>query len=316
MKPRKRILKDDSTSKSSSYGKNPSYTKPKSEAKAAPSTFAKPKSADKPAFGKPKFEKPAKAVSKDKGVIRKDPFQPVRLNKYIAQSGYCARRKADEYIEQGKVWVNGKIVKELGTKVLPSDEIVIAGKPLRPQNLYYILLNKPKGTVTTTADEKGRKTVMDLVETAVPEGIRIFPVGRLDRDTTGVLLFTNDGELATRLMHPSFQIEKIYQVTTADEVDFEVLEAMVEKGVLLEEGLAKVAFAAYTDEEDHRKIGLVLHEGKNRQVRRMFEALKHEVVLLQRTHYGELNLKRLKRGEYRSLNEKEIRSLRKSVKLH
>lgn len=300
MRPRKRILKEEPTRKVQFSPKPKKSDKPKLETEKKPL-----KSAGK-----------SKKSAAPKGVVRKDPFEPVRLNKYIAQSGYCARRKADEYIEQGKVKVNGEVVNELGIKVLPSDEITINGKPLRRQHLYYVLLNKPKGTVTTTSDEKGRKTVMDLVEDAVPEGIRIFPVGRLDRDTTGVLLFTNDGELATRLMHPSFKVEKIYQVTTSSPVEFDVLEKMVEQGVMLEEGLAKVAFAAFTDDEDHRKVGLVLHEGKNRQVRRMFTALKHEVVQLQRTHYGDLNLKGLKRGQYRILNDKEIKSLRKLVKLH
>ncbi|MBN8588592.1 MAG: rRNA pseudouridine synthase [Rhodothermia bacterium] len=240
--------------------------------------------------------------------------EAMRLNRFLAVAGVASRRKADEIIAEGFVTVNGELVREMGTLVQPGDIVVMNGKTLTPQHYRYILLNKPENTITTVEDDRGRKTVLDLV--ALPENneIRIYPVGRLDRDTVGALLLTNDGELANRLMHPRYQIEKYYLVEADKSVKPSTLETFKE-GIMLEEGLAKMDDADYVALPDRTKIGVKLHEGKNRQIRRMFEAAGHEVKYLERVRYAGLTTEGLRRGKWRNLTPSEVRQIRRSVKL-
>ena len=234
----------------------------------------------------------------------------IRINKFIAESGLCSRRKADEYIAQGVVKVNGVVVKELGVKVRASDDVTVNGDPVSYYNKnVYILLNKPKDVVTTTADELGRKTVLDIVKRRE----RIFPIGRLDRNTTGVLLLTNDGELSHRLSHPSYQIEKLYNVTLDKKLNFDHAKNIAE-GVELEDGRTAPCFV-FIEPTDHTKAKLVLHEGKYREVRRMFEHFGYIVKKLDRKEYAGLSNIGMKRGEYRFLTTKEINELKKKVGL-
>lgn len=229
-----------------------------------------------------------------------------RLNRYISNSGVCSRREADTLIAKGEISVNGKVIKELGFKVRSNDEVKFKGKILRKEKPVYVLLNKPKDFITTTNDPQGRKTVMDLVAKATTE--RIYPVGRLDRHTTGLLLFTNDGEMAKKLSHPSYEVQKIYRVQLDKpfaEEDLEKLKA----GLTLEDGFAKVDNAAILS-PDGFSIGVELHIGKNRIVRRMFAHLGYEVVRLDRTVYAGLTKETLGRGQWRLLNEREIIRLR------
>ncbi|WP_291910893.1 pseudouridine synthase [Chitinophaga sp. CB10] len=227
------------------------------------------------------------------------------LNKFIAHSGICSRRKAVDYIREGKVSVNGEIVKEPATKVTAKDNVALLDKKLTIQkNLVYILLNKPKGYITTTDDPEGRRTVMDLIEDAVEEE-RVYPVGRLDRNTSGLLLLTNDGELAQKLAHPKHNIKKIYQV----ELDKPLSKADSEKivaGLTLEDGVAFVDALGYIDPKDKRQIGIEIHSGKNRIVRRIFEHLEYNVEKLDRVMYAGLTKKNLGRGQWRFLTEKEV----------
>lgn len=224
------------------------------------------------------------------------------LNKYIAHSGECSRRDAAEYVKQGKVKVNGELIIEPGYRVEPGDTVSLLGKKLTPQRgLVYVLLNKPKGFITTTEDPEERKTVMDLVANAGEE--RLFPIGRLDRNTTGVLLLTNDGSLAHKLSHPSYNIKKIYQVTLNKNLtrgDYE----KISKGIELEDGPAPVDAIAYL--ENRNEVGLEIHNGKNRIVRRIFESLGYEVEKLDRVMYAGLTKKNVARGKWRFLTEREI----------
>jgi 23S rRNA pseudouridine2605 synthase len=229
-----------------------------------------------------------------------------RLNRYISNSGVCSRREADTLIARGEISINEKIVKELGFKVRPSDEVKYKGKVLRKEKPVYVLLNKPKDFITTTSDPQGRKTVMDLVKKATTE--RIYPVGRLDRQTTGLLLFTNDGEMAKQLSHPSYEVQKIYRVELNKPFEEEDLEKL-KVGLELEDGLAKVDNAAILS-PDGFSIGVELHIGKNRIVRRMFNHLGYEVIRLDRTVYAGLTKETLGRGQWRLLNEREIIRLR------
>lgn len=232
--------------------------------------------------------------------------KPERLNKVIANSGICSRREADQLILDGKIKVNGKVVTELGLKIMPSDKVYYNNKLLRKEKLVYVLLNKPKDFITTTKDEKDRKTVMQLVRKACEE--RIYPVGRLDRNTTGILLFTNDGALAKRLTHPSHNVKKIYQV----ELDKAITEDDFNKivsGVELEDGLAQVDDLAVLS-PDKRALGIEIHSGKNRIVRRIFESLNYEVTKLDRVVFAGLDKKDLPRGKWRFLTEKELIQLK------
>ena len=226
----------------------------------------------------------------------------IRLNKYIANSGICSRREADDLISSGQVTVNGTVIKEMGYKVKKSDRVVFEGKRINPEKPVYVLLNKPKDFITTTDDPMERKTVMKLVENACEE--RIFPVGRLDRNTTGLLLFTNDGEMAAKLSHPSNEIKKIYQVTLDNPLTKKDEEAILE-GITLEDGEAKVDDMQVLS-ADRKILGLEIHIGRNRIVRRIFAHFGYEVVGLDRVMYAGLDKKDLKRGHYRFLSEKEV----------
>jgi len=230
------------------------------------------------------------------------------LNKFIAHCGVCARRDAAEMVKIGKVKVNGKLITEPGFKVTQKDEVVVNGKKVFvTKNLIYILLNKPKDYITTTNDPHERKTVMDLVSRATNE--RVYPVGRLDRNTSGVLLFTNDGELAQKLTHPSNQIKKIYAVTLNKPLEKNHFDEIL-KGVMLEDGLASVDVLAYADLKDKTQIGVEIHSGRNRIVRRIFEHLGYDVRGLDRVMFAGLTKKNVERGKWRFLNEKEVRDLK------
>lgn len=238
----------------------------------------------------------------------------MRLNRFIGRSGYCSRRQADDLIAKGLVKVNGEVVTELGTKVHPGDVVEANGQVLTRSSLVYILLNKPADVITTTRDERGRKTVLDLVTLEAGEGEGLFPVGRLDRHTTGVLLLTNDGELANRLMHPRYEMEKLYLVTTKNPVKPHEL-AQLRDGLELEDGPAHADQVTYAHSEQKTQIGLSIHEGRNRQIRRMMEALGHEVAALERVRYAGLTASGVRRGKWRHLQTHEIRKLKKLVKL-
>lgn len=232
----------------------------------------------------------------------------VRLNKFIANSGICSRREADEYISAGLVTVNGEVVTEMGVKVNPAqDDVRFNGERLRGEKKVYVLLNKPKDFVTTTSDPHAEKNVMQLISREMcPE--RIFPVGRLDRSTTGVLLLTNDGELAERLTHPSFQKKKIYQVTLDKNLRPEDLDRLVQ-GVELEDGPAYADEVAYNG-DDRSIVGIEIHSGRNRIVRRMFESLGYKVRKLDRVYFAGLTKKNLRRGQWRFLSDEEVTMLK------
>jgi 23S rRNA pseudouridine2605 synthase len=224
------------------------------------------------------------------------------LNKYIAHCGICSRRDAVEFIKQGKVKVNGELANEPGLKINDGDAVTVAGKKIFPQrNLTYILLNKPKGFITTTEDDRGRKTVMDLVSAS--EAPRLYPIGRLDRNTTGLIILTNDGELAQKLSHPKYNIKKVYQVTLDKNLSKNDFEKILE-GVTLEDGAIKVDALAMLEEKN--MVGLEIHSGKNRIVRRIFEHLGYVVEKLDRVMYAGLTKKNLPRGKWRLLTEREI----------
>lgn len=230
------------------------------------------------------------------------------LNKFIAYGGIAARREAAELVKKGIVKVNGVVITEPGHKVLPTDVVTVNGKKVtRQRELIYILLNKPKDYITTTDDPQKRKTVLDIIGKATRE--RIYPVGRLDRNTTGVLLLTNDGELAQQLTHPSNQVRKVYQATLdkpLEKADFE----KILKGVVLEDGPAPVDVLAYTDARDKRIVGIEIHSGRNRIVRRIFEHVGYDVKNLDRVLFAGLTKKNVDRGKWRQLSEKEIRTLK------
>ena len=236
-----------------------------------------------------------------------DPNEPLRLNKFLANAGVCSRREADEFITAGVVKVNGEVVTELGTKVLRSDEVLFHDQPVKMEKKVYVLLNKPKDYVTTSDDPQQRKTVMDLVKNACPE--RIYPVGRLDRNTTGVLLLTNDGDLASKLTHPKFLKKKIYHVHLDKAVTAHDIQQIAE-GIMLDDGEIKADAIDYADEKDKKQIGIEIHSGKNRIVRRIFESLGYKVVKLDRVQFAGLTKKNVKRGDWRYLTEEEVDRLR------
>lgn len=257
-------------------------------------------------------ENPRKKIllKKNQPVIQKDDSSgTVRLNKYISNSGVCSRRDADKLIADGLVTVNGEVVTELGHKVLPSDEVRYNGKLLNPERKVYLLLNKPRGYVTTLDDPHAGRTVMQLIENACPE--RIYPVGRLDTQTTGVLLFTNDGELAKKLTHPSYEKKKIYHVHLDRDFQPEDLEKL-RKGIELEDGFIAADAIEMIDSRDQRQVGIEIHSGRNRIVRRMFNHLDYQVVKLDRVLFAGLTKKDLPRGRYRFLTQQEINFLKMS----
>ena len=236
-----------------------------------------------------------------------DPNEPIRLNKYLANAGVCSRREADTYIQAGVVTVNGQVVTELGTKVSRSDEVMFHDQPVRLEKKVYVLLNKPKDYVTTSDDPQQRKTVMDLVKDACPE--RIYPVGRLDRNTTGVLLLTNDGDLASKLTHPKFLKKKVYHVFLDKNVTAHDMNQIAE-GITLDDGEIKADAIEYAHETDKSQVGIEIHSGKNRIVRRIFESLGYRVVRLDRVQFAGLTKKNVRRGDWRFLTEKEVEMLR------
>ena len=233
--------------------------------------------------------------------------EEIRLNKYIANSGVCSRREADNLILAGCVTVNGEVITELGTKVnINTDDIRFNGERLKGENKVYIVMNKPRGFVTTASDPHADRTVMDLLK-ACPT--RVFPVGRLDKNTTGVLMFTNDGEIAEKLTHPSYDKKKIYQVSLDNKLRQEDFEKIL-SGIELNDGRIAADELEYIEADDHRKLGIEIHSGKNRIVRRIFESLGYEVKALDRVYFAGLTKKGLKRGEWRYLTEGEINLLR------
>lgn len=236
-----------------------------------------------------------------------DPSAPIRLNKYLANAGVCSRREADDFIQAGAVKVNGDVITELGTKITRADTVLFKDKPIELESKVYVLLNKPKGFVTTTDDPENRKTVMDLVKSACSE--RIYPVGRLDRGTTGVLLLTNDGDLASKLTHPRYEKRKIYQVWVDKPVTAEHMQEIAD-GIELEDGEIHVDAISYVTEEDLTQIGIEIHSGKNRIVRRIFEKFDYRVLKLDRVYFAGLTKKNLSRGRWRYLTEKEVNMLR------
>jgi 23S rRNA pseudouridine2605 synthase len=234
----------------------------------------------------------------------------IRLNRYIASTGVCSRREADDLIRAGHVKLNGKTVTEMGIKVQPGDSVSYRGKQLRGEKKVYVLLNKPKDTVTTVKDTHDRKTVMDLVKGCCTE--RIYPVGRLDRNTTGVLLLTNDGELAETLSHPSFNKKKIYHIYLDKAITGADIQRLAD-GIELEDGFIRPDQVEYVESNDRKQIGMEIHSGRNRIVRRMFEHLGYKVIRLDRVYYAGLTKKGLSRGRWRHLSPKEVGMLRMSI---
>jgi len=256
--------------------------------------------------GGDKFEK-TRRTTKSSGGRKKEGEELIRLNKYVAASGICSRREADQLITAGLISVNGKTVTELGTKVKPDDDVKYNGQRLRNERKIYLLLNKPKDFVTTTDDPKERRTVMLLIKNACRE--RIYPVGRLDRNTTGVLLFTNDGEMAKKLTHPSHNKKKIYHVFLDKNISASDLKKLTD-GITLEDGFIQPDAISYVSSEHKREVGLEIHSGKNRIVRRMFESLGNRVSKLDRVYFAGLTKKNVARGKWRFLTDKEVRMLK------
>ena len=236
-----------------------------------------------------------------------DPTEPIRLNKFLANAGVCSRREADEFIQAGVVTVNGEVVTELGTKVMRTDVVKFHDDPVLLEKKVDVLLNKPKDYVTTSDDPQQRKTVMDLVKNACPE--RIYPVGRLDRNTTGVLLLTNDGDMASKLTHPKFLKKKIYHVYLDRNVTAHDLQQIAE-GITLDDGEIKADAIEYADPVDKKQVGIEIHSGKNRIVRRIFESFGYKVLKLDRVQFAGLTKKNLRRGDWRYLTEEEVDRLR------
>ncbi|MBP5676277.1 MAG: rRNA pseudouridine synthase [Bacteroidales bacterium] len=328
---------DFSTSRSYSSGR-PAYGEKKAygERKSSPNGERKSYGDRKPygaaparksGYGKPSFTRSAPRTKADEGMsamlsrkpqvsgskysdndtVKTEIQEVVRLNKFIANSGVCSRREADTLIQSGVVTVNGEVVTELGTKVnVLKDDIRFNGERLKGEDKVYILMNKPKGYVTTASDPHAEKTVMDLLK-GCPT--RVFPVGRLDKNTTGVLMFTNDGEMAERLTHPSYNKKKIYQVVL-DAPLTEEDKAKVLAGVELSDGVAAADELEYIDAHDHRQLGIEIHSGKNRIVRRIFESLGYDVKALDRVYFAGLTKKGLKKGDWRYLTEGEVNILK------
>lgn len=236
-----------------------------------------------------------------------DPDEPVRLNRYLANAGVCSRREADTFIQAGVVKVNGVVVTELGTKVKRSDEVMFHDQAINMEKKVYVLLNKPKDYVTTSDDPQNRKTVMELVKNACRE--RIYPVGRLDRNTTGVLLFTNDGDLATKLTHPQYLKKKMYHVFCDKNVTAADLRQIAD-GIMLEDGEIHADAIDYAHETDKKQVGIEIHSGRNRIVRRIFEHLGYKVVKLDRVYFAGLTKKNVKRGDWRFLTQDEVNMLK------
>lgn len=275
------------------------YSKPKQAV-----TPESPKASKKSYQTKP-LERKKKTITHTKST---DSLEDIRLNKYVAMCGIASRRAADELIKAGKIWVNGKVFEEPGYRLQTKDRVTYQGKLLKPEtNLIYILMNKPKDVITTTSDEKGRKSVMDIVQPKISE--RIYPVGRLDRMTTGLLLLTNDGDLARTLSHPSSEVRKIYHAVLNKNIHVGDLEK-IGKGLELEDGKADVDAISYIDGAPLNEVGITIHSGKNRIVRRIFEHLGYDVIKLDRVAFAGLTKRDLPRGHFRVLTDKEITLLK------
>ncbi len=294
-------------------GKNPATSREEYDKRHGKKKFER--SAETPTF-QSKFSKKPFSPRKFKGKKGSEVLptekgsvdERIRLNKYLANSGICSRRDADEFIKSGLVEVNGKTITEMGFKVQLGDDVRYAGERVSPEKPVYVLLNKPKDYITTTKDPQGRNTVMRLIR-----GIgnyRVFPVGRLDRNTTGLLMFTNDGDLAKKLTHPKHNVKKLYHVHTDKKVKQEHLQALIE-GVELEDGTMAADVVSYVgDGTDKRQVGIEIHSGKNRIVRRLFESLGYKVIKLDRVVFAGLTKKDLPRGRWRHLNPQEINYLK------
>ena len=308
----------------SSYGEKKTFGERKSYGNAPRKNgYGKPAFGSKPAFGKRTPDKKRSGAEEGMNAmlsrkpqvtgkysdnnVKSEIQEVVRLNKFIANSGVCSRREADTMIQGGVVTVNGEVVTELGTKVnIYTDDVRFNGQRLKGEAKVYILMNKPKGYVTTAADPHAEKTVMDLLK-GCPT--RVFPVGRLDKNTTGVLMFTNDGEMSERLTHPSFNKKKIYQVVLDHALKEEDQQAIL-KGIELGDGLIAADELEYIDAHDHRQLGIEIHSGKNRIVRRIFESLGYDVKALDRVYFAGLTKKGLKKGDWRYLTEGEVNILK------
>lgn len=249
---------------------------------------------------------PKKTVTKIKEAPKADESKGIRLNKYIANSGMCSRREADTYIEHGSVEVNGQLVTEMGYKVQPDDIVRFDGTSITPEQKKYVLLNKPKNYITTMDDERGRKTVMELVSNASKE--RIYPVGRLDRNTTGLLLFTNDGDLAKKLTHPKHNVRKLYHASLDRKLDLKDLEKL-RGDVIIEGKKVFIDAISYVDGQPKSEVGIEIHSGRNRIVRKIFEHVGYKVNKLDRVIFAELTKKNLPRGRWRELTNQELSNL-------
>lgn len=259
---------------------------------------------------KKKGKRPSKPKKAEKriDIIKRKDKQPIRLNVFIAKSGICSRRQADELIQKGLIKINGKVTRELGISVKPFDKVEYKGKELKPQGTVYILLNKPKNTITTAKDPEGRFTVFDLIAGATEE--RVYPVGRLDRNTTGVLLLTNDGDLTEKLTHPRYRKRKIYEVQLDKEISEEDFEKILQ-GIEIEKNLTvKADNLEFSDINDKTKLGIEIHSGQNRVVRRIFETLGYDIKKLDRVYFAGLTKKNVPRGKWRFLTQKEINYLK------
>lgn len=294
----------------SNAARKESFRQEKRELKKERERYFEQKRAEKPApAGKTSRNRAGEENTRPAPAIKRAaPAEQMPLNKYLAHAGICGRREAAELVKKGLVKVNGAVIMEPGHKVMPRDEVKYNGKKIFPsRDLVYILLNKPKDYITTTDDERGRKTVLQLVSRATTE--RVYPVGRLDRNTSGVLLLTNDGELAQKLTHPSNQVKKVYSVTLnrpLEKKDFDKILA----GIVLEDGPAQVDAMAFSNQKDRSEVGIEIHSGKNRVVRRIFEHLGYEVKNLDRVIFAGLTKKNIERGKWRFLSEKEVRDLK------
>ena len=267
-------------------------------------SFRKPRAKD------PDYDPNAKYSHKKRMEYKQDfvdPTKPVRLNKFLANAGICSRREADEYIAAGVISVNGQVVSELGVKVLPTDKVMFHEQPVQSERKVYLLLNKPKDCITTSEDKHAKLTVLDLVKNACSE--RIYPVGRLDRNTTGVLLLTNDGDLASKLTHPKYEKKKIYQVTLNNTLEEKDFKAILD-GIELEDGVIAADALEYLENGKGKQIGIEIHSGKNRVVRRIFDKLGYKVMRLDRVYFAGLTKKNVPRGKYRFLNEREVAILK------
>ncbi len=268
------------------------------------SSGGRPKTTSRKAFSNPKQKDKKPNPKKSKPQHE----ESMRLNKYIAHAGICSRREADVFIKAGSVSVNGKVITEMGYQVKKDDDVRFEGQPINPETLRYVLLNKPKNYITTMDDELGRKTVMELVRNATKE--RIYPVGRLDRNTTGLLLFTNDGEIATKLTHPKHKVRKLYHVSLDKNLKMNDLHSISEVGFKVEGKPVFVDAISYIENQPKSEVGIEIHSGRNRIVRKIFESLGYQVTKLDRVIFAGLTKKDLPRGRWRHLTDQEINNLK------